>query len=73
MKYKVRYINNIDPEDCILEFNTEEEAEGFIEEGLNLYKEYNKDFDYDYADFGNKTEFWVCNDVEYASWERLWL
>jgi hypothetical protein len=73
MKYKVRYINNIDPEDCVLEFNTEEEAEAFIEEGLNIYKEYGKNFDYDYADFGNKTEFWISGGDEYASWERMWI
>lgn len=73
MKYKIRYINNVDPEDCIVEFNTEEEAERFIEEGLNLCKEYNKGYEYDYADFGNTTEFWVCDDVEYYSWERMWL
>ena len=73
MKYKVRYTDNTGNNDCIVEFNTEEEAERFIEEGLSLCKECNKDYEYDYADFGNQTEFWVCDDVEYSVWERLWL
>ena len=60
MKYKVRHINNVEPEDYIKEFDTKEEAERFIEEGLNLFKENNKDYEYDYTDFGNTTEFWVC-------------
>ena len=73
MKYKVKYTDNTGVDDYIIEFNTEEEAERYIEEELNLLKEYNKDYDYDYGDFGNTTEFWVCDDVEYATWERLWL
>ena len=73
MKYKVRHINNVEPEDYIVEFDTEEESERFIEEGLNLCRENNKDYEYDYGDFGNTTEFWVCDDVEYATWERMWL
>lgn len=73
MEYKVRYINNLDPEDCVFEFNTEEEAEGFIEDELNCCKELAKDYDYDYADFGNKTEFWISGGNEYVSWERLWI
>ena len=28
---------------------------------------------YDYADFGTKTEFWVPGGDEYATWERLWM
>ena len=72
MKYKVRYINNIDPEDCVLEFNTEEEAERFIEEELNSCAENNKDYNYDYGDFGNTTDFWICDGAEYYSWERMW-
>ena len=39
MKYKVRHINNVEPEDYIVEFDTEEESERFIEEGLNFCKE----------------------------------
>ena len=73
MKYNVRYTDNTHSNDYIEEFDTEEEAEKFIEEGLNLCKECNKDFEYDYGDFGNTTEFWVCDDVEYAVWERMWL
>ena len=73
MKYKVEYTDNTGVDDCIIEFETEEEAERFIEEELNIRKELNKDYEYDYADFGNQTEFWVCDDVEYAVWKRLWL
>ena len=73
MKYKVKYTDNTGNNDSIVEFNTEEEAEKYIEDGLNLCKEFNKDYEYDYGDFGNTTEFWVCDDVEYATWERMWL
>ena len=71
MKYKVKYEDN-NGNDCILEFNTEEEAEKFIEEDLGNCKEDYQSLDYDYANFGNKTEFWVSGGDEYASWERLW-
>lgn len=73
MKYKVKYTDNTGNNDCIAEFNTEEEAERFIEEGLNLCRENNQDYECNYGNFGNTTEFWVCDDVEYATWERMWL
>lgn len=69
--YKVRCTDN-EGNDEIVEFNTEEEAERAIEDDLNCCKEFFKDFDYDYGDFGNKTEFWICDGNEYVSWERLW-
>ena len=72
MKYKVRCTDN-EGNDDIIEFNTEEEAERAIEDDLNCCKEFSKDFDYDYADFGNKTEFWISGGNEYVSWERLWM
>lgn len=72
MKYKVKYEDNTGVDDCIIEFNTEVEAEKAIEEDLENCKEYFQSLDYDYADFGNKTEFWVSGSSEYASWERLW-
>lgn len=71
MKYKVKYEDN-GGHDCIMEFNTEEEAEKAIEEDLENCKEYCKSLDYDYADFGNNTEFWVSGSNEYACWKRLW-
>lgn len=71
MKYKVKYEDNGGHDD-IMEFNTEEEAEKAIEEDLENCKEYCQSLDYDYADFGNKTEFWVSGGNEYASWERMW-
>lgn len=73
MKYKVKYEDNTGVDDCIMEFDTEEEAEMVIEEDLENCKEHYQSLDYDYADFGNKTEFWVSGGSEYASWERLWL
>lgn len=72
MKYKVKYEDNTGVDDCIMEFDTEAEAEKAIEEDLENCKEYCQSLDYDYADFGNKTEFWVSGGDEYASWERLW-
>ena len=50
-----------------------EEAERAIEEDLENTKEYCQSLNYDYADFGNKTEFWVKDGDEYACWERLWM
>lgn len=73
MKYKVEYTDNTGCDDCIMEFDTEEEAENAIEEELNAIKECHKYDDYDYADFGAKTEFWISGSNEYASWERLWI
>ena len=73
MKYKVEYTDNTGCDNCIMEFDTEEEAESAIEEELNCLKEYHKYDDYDYADFGNKTEFWISGSDEYVSWERLWI
>lgn len=73
MEYKVKYTDNTGIDNRIMVFNTEEEAENVIEEELNNVKEYYKDRDYNYADFGNKTEFWISGDDEYCSWERMWL
>ena len=72
MKYKVRCIDN-NGNDDIVEFNTTEEAERAIEDDLNCCKEFAKDFDYNCANFGNKTEFWISDGNEYVSWERLWM
>lgn len=69
--FNVLYTDN-DGEDCYLGFDTEEEAENDIEEDLNNIKEYHKYDDYDYGDFGTKTEFWISDSDVYASWERLW-
>lgn len=71
MEYKVKYTDNVS-EGCIVTYTTEEEAEKSIEEDLENVKEYCQSLDYDYADFGNKTEFWVKGGDYYASWERLW-
>ena len=71
MKYGVRYTDNCD--DSIQYYNTIEEAEKAIEEELENCKEYYQSLDYDYADFGAKTEFWGPDSDEYATWERLWV
>lgn len=71
MKYKVKYEDS-DGHDCIMEFNTEAEAEMAIEEDLTNCKVYCESPNYDYADFGNKTEFWISGSNMYASWERMW-
>lgn len=71
MKYKVKYEDS-EGFDEIMEFDTEEEAEQAIEEELENCKEWFQSLDYDYGDFGSKTEIWVSGDDQYASWERLW-
>ena len=71
-EYKVKYTDNTGADDSVMIFLTEEEAEKSIKEDLETVKEYCQSLDYDYADFGNKTEFWVSGGDEYACWERLW-
>lgn len=72
MEYKVKYTDNTGVDDCVTEYSSEEEAEKAIEEDLKNVKEYCQSLDYDYADFENKTEFWVKGGDEYVCWERLW-
>lgn len=72
-EYKVKYTDNRGCDDCVMTYLSEEEAEKSIEEDLENVKEYCQSLDYDYADFGNKTEFWVIGGDEYACWERLWI
>ena len=72
MKYEVRYTDNIEPQDCILSFDTEEKAEAAIKKDLQLFEGMWIDEDYDYGHFGNVTEIWICNCSRYARWERLW-
>lgn len=71
-KYEVRFIDNIEPQDCILSFDIEAEAEAAIEKDLQLFKDAWVDEDYDYADFGSTTEIWISGGDQYARWERLW-
>lgn len=72
-KYGVRYEDNTGPEDAVSYYDTAEQAEAAIEEELDSVKEWFRGRDYDYADFGSKTEIWECGGHEYASWDRLWL
>lgn len=68
--FRVKYEDNSGNEDGIDEYRTEKEAEGSIEEELNSLKEVFSN--YDYGDFGRKTEIWESGGDKYASWERLW-
>jgi hypothetical protein len=72
MKYKVKYIDYTGINDEVLEFDTEEEAERTIKDDLIYCTIVFKDCDYDYADFGNKTEFWISGSNVYVSWERMY-
>lgn len=71
-KYEVRFTDNTEPQDYILSFDTEAEAEAAIKGDLQLHKGMWIDKDYDYGYFGNVTEIWICGGNEYARWERLW-
>lgn len=71
-KFKVKYEDNTGNGDGITAYKTEKEAEMAIEEELENCKEWMQSEGYDYGDFGRKTEIWVPNGNEYASWERLW-
>lgn len=70
-KYVVKCSGN-GGNDSLTEYGTEDEAERSIEDGLNFCKEFSKDSDYDYADYGNRTEFWVYGEDDYICWDRLW-
>ena len=72
MKYEVKYESSFECDDRVFEFDSEEEAEGFIDEDLDFHISEHKGFGCGIADFGNKTEFWVSDTDKYASWERLW-
>lgn len=72
MKYDVKYEDNTGNGDGVESYNTEQEAEAAIQEELENTKEYLQSLGYDYGDFGRKTEIWVPNGNEYASWKRLW-
>lgn len=70
MKYEIRYGDNFGDNDFTQFFDTEEEAEKFIEEDLQATKQMFEGSDYDYADFGTTTEIWEIGGDRYASWER---
>lgn len=73
-KYEVRYEDNTGCENGITTYATEEKAEAAIKKQLEEVKEYFQfmSSDYDYRDFGTKTEIWEKDGNQYASWERLW-
>lgn len=72
MKFEVRYDDNFGGNDFTQFFDTEEEAENFIEEDFQATKEMfeGEGLDYHYADFGTNTEIWEIGGDRYASWER---
>lgn len=72
--FKVKYEDNSGCSDGINEYETEEAAEKAIEEELDNVKDwFDQTYkDYDYVNFGTKTEIWVPGGNWYASWDRLW-
>lgn len=55
MQYKVKYEDN-NGNDCILEFDSEQEAESAVNEDWNEFVNQHKALGCFYADFGNKKE-----------------
>lgn len=76
--YKVLFESNDGSDDCIMEFETVQEAEECIEEQLEEMKEFYEDIcvGYDYGDShyerGLSTEIWEIGGGGYACWTRLW-
>lgn len=72
--FKVKYEDNSGCESSVDEYETEVTAENVIAEELDDVKEWFQQIsgDYDYGDFGTKTEIWVPGGNGYASWDRLW-
>ena len=73
MKYEVKYGDINGGNECVMKFDTEDEAEIAIQEELECFKDYYKYEDYDYGDFGNRTDFWISGGNMYAYWERMWM
>lgn len=70
MKYKIEYCDNSGNNDYILEFDSEKEAEDFIQDDLKSVKGTFKN--YDYADFGTEVGIWEIDGDQYASWKRCY-
>lgn len=71
-KFEVRYYDNIGCNDCVLVFNSEQEAEIAIENDMRIIADKWACHGYDYGDFGCATEIWIPGSDYYARWERLW-
>lgn len=71
-KYRVRYSDNRGVDDCVVSYNSEEEAEAFIKDDLQNHKDEWANEEYDYGYFGSTTEIWIAGSDQYARWERLW-
>lgn len=74
--FKVKYESNLGCDDCIMEFNSAEEAEGAISADVTIHiKEYckmNRPGDVWYADSGIQVDCWVSGSNQYSTWKRLW-
>lgn len=71
-KYKVLFDSNIEDE-CLMEFDTEEDAEKAIDEDLDAFIEDEITPPYNSGVFGDTTEVWETEGIIYASWKRLWV
>lgn len=69
--YRVKYTDNTGNNDSIQKYQTREQAIKSISHDFNEVKEYFKGRNYDYGDFGNKTEIWDKDGNEYACWELI--
>ena len=75
-KFRVKYESNNGIGDCIMEFDSEAEAEGAISADLTTrieeYRIMNQPGDIWYADSGIQVDCWVSGSYQYTKWKRLW-
>ena len=74
--FQVKYESNLGCDDCIMEFDSKEEAEGAISGNLTRYIEelcmMKLSGDIWYTDSGIQVDCWVSGSDLYATWKRLW-
>lgn len=66
---KVKYTDNTGNNESEQFYDTKELAVQAVEKELEEAKEYFRGRNYDYGDFGNKTEIWDRDGNDYACWE----
>lgn len=75
-KFKVKYESNNCSDNCIMEFDSEAEAEGAISGDVTArIEEYcmmNQTGDVWHTDSGIQVDCWVSGSDLYATWKRLW-
>lgn len=75
-KFKVKYESNLGCNDCIMEFNSEEEAEGAISADVTTRIEelcmMNHPGDVWHTDSGIQVDCWLSGSDQYSTWKRLW-